>query len=81
MQIGKFDSIYRLILVTAERTRRIIQGESPRVKSNHIKPTYVALHEVLDEKIGVRFKTYHGEEITIGPDFKCETSSSESQEE
>ena len=74
MKLGEFDSVYRLILVASERCARIIEGEPARLQSRHIKPTYIALDEVLGDKVGFKYKKYGGDEVTVGP-FPCESSS------
>lgn len=75
MNTGEFDSVYRLILVAAERCGRIINGEEAKIQSLHLKPTCIALDEIKEGKVGVTFNNLEGETITIGPS-PC-TSSSE----
>jgi len=74
VRIGKFDSIYRLILVSAERAGRLIDGETTRIPPRDSKPTYIALEEVMQDKIGVKFTSQEGKEVVIGP-YPCESSS------
>lgn len=47
----KIDSRYRLVIVTAQRARRLMQGSKPLVKSKFSKESTVALDETLQGKI------------------------------
>lgn len=48
---GNIDSKYRLVTLVAKRSRQLAHGEQPLVASKQIKPTSVALQEVVEGKI------------------------------
>jgi DNA-directed RNA polymerase subunit omega len=47
----QMDSRYRLVIVSAQRARYLIQGAHPQVMTRHTKETTVALEEVLSGKV------------------------------
>ena len=47
----KADSVYRLVLIAAERAKQLSKGAKPLVKTTAKKPTTVALKEILAEKV------------------------------
>jgi DNA-directed RNA polymerase subunit omega len=47
----KANSVYRLVLVAAERTKQLAKGSKPLVKTNAKKATTVALEEILEGKV------------------------------
>jgi DNA-directed RNA polymerase subunit omega len=49
--MDKVDSKYRLVIITAKRSRQLNQGAAPTVQSKAYKPTYVALEEMAAGKI------------------------------
>lgn len=59
------DSKFRLVLLAAKRAEQIIQGSSPKLKSTHSKPTYIALEEIQKNAIDYSFKKVTGEEIKV----------------
>ena len=51
--IDKFESRFELVLVAANRARKIHSGDSPTVEKNNDKNTVIALREIADETIPV----------------------------
>ena len=47
----KADSVYRLVLIAAQRARQLSKGAKPLVKTDAKKPCTVALQEVLADKV------------------------------
>lgn len=47
----KGDSRYTLVMLTAKRARRIIEGSEPLLDTDSKKPVSIALEEVLEGKI------------------------------
>jgi DNA-directed RNA polymerase omega subunit len=47
----KVRSKYRFVNICAQRTRQILDGATQRVDSNVKKPAYVAMQEVLADKV------------------------------
>ncbi len=47
----KVGSVYRLVLVAAERARQLGKGSKPRVQTRAKKPTTIALEEILADKV------------------------------
>lgn len=45
------DSRYTLVMLTAKRARKIIEGSEPLVETSSKKPVSIALQEVLEGKI------------------------------
>lgn len=45
------DSRYTLVMLTAKRARRIIEGAEPLVQTSSKKPVSIALQEVMEDKI------------------------------
>ncbi len=45
------DSRYTLVMLTAKRARKIIEGNEPLVETSSKKPVSIALQEVLEGKI------------------------------
>ena len=51
--IDKFESRFELVLVAANRARKIHSGETPTVEKDNDKNTVIALREIADETIPV----------------------------
>ena len=51
--IDKFESRFELVLVAANRARKIYSGETPTVEKDNDKNTVIALREIADETIPV----------------------------
>jgi len=51
--IDKFESRFELVLVAANRARKIHSGEAPTVEKDNDKNTVIALREIADETIPV----------------------------
>tara|TARA_B100000131_G_scaffold318917_1_gene363756 strand:- start:183 stop:605 length:423 start_codon:yes stop_codon:yes gene_type:complete len=49
--IDKFDSRFELVLVAANRARKLHSGEIPTVEKDNDKNTVIALREIADETI------------------------------
>lgn len=47
----KGDSRYTLVMLTAKRARRIVDGAEPLLETNSKKPVSIALEEVMAGKI------------------------------
>ena len=47
----KVDSRYRLVILTAQRARQLMQGSKPSIHSKFTKEATIALDEALQEKI------------------------------
>lgn len=45
------DSRYTLVMLTAKRARKIIEGSKPLVETSSKKPVSIALQEVLEGRI------------------------------
>jgi DNA-directed RNA polymerase subunit omega len=45
------DSRSRLVIIAAQRARQLMQGVTPTVITKHIKPTTIALEEVLRGRV------------------------------
>ena len=67
--IDKFDSRFELVLVAANRARKLHTGEEPTVERDNDKNTVIALREIADENISAEeFKQHLIEEYqTISP--------------
>jgi DNA-directed RNA polymerase subunit omega len=50
-QDQKLGSRSRLVIVTAQRARQIMQGHSPLIQTKQTKPTTIALEEVLKDQV------------------------------
>jgi len=48
---GKVDSVYRLVLIAAERAKQLSRGAKPLVVTETKKPPVIALEEILAEKV------------------------------
>lgn len=48
---GKVDSVYRLVLIAAERAKQLSRGAKPLVDTETKKPPVIALEEILAEKV------------------------------
>lgn len=51
--IDKFESRFELVLVAANRARKIHSGESPTIEKDNDKNTVIALREIAEETIPV----------------------------
>ena len=51
--VDKFESRFELVLVAANRARKIHSGESPTVEKDNDKNTVIALREIAEETIHV----------------------------
>lgn len=47
----RIDSEFRFILVAAERAEQLMRGAPPKVGAGGLKPTLVAMEEVLDDVV------------------------------
>ncbi len=47
----KIKSKYMFILIAAERAKRILAGSPPKIETKHTKPTYIAIEELLQDKV------------------------------
>ena len=47
----KIKSKYMFILIAAERAKRILAGAQPKIETKHTKPTYIAIEELLQNKV------------------------------
>lgn len=56
----KADSLYRLVLIAAERTKQLSKGAKPLLKTDAKKPTTIAIEEILAGK--VRYETGRSEQ-------------------
>ena len=67
--IDKFDSRFELVLVAANRARKLYSGEEPTVERDNDKNTVIALREIADETISAEvFKQDLVEEYqTVSP--------------
>ena len=67
--IDKFDSRFELVLVAANRARKLHTGEEPTVERDNDKNTVIALREIAEESISAEeFKQHLVEEYqTISP--------------
>lgn len=59
--LEKIDSKYRLITLVAKRSRQLTRGDQPLVTTKQIKPTSVALQEVVEGRIGYEVGVEEGE--------------------
>jgi len=64
----KLDSKFRLVLIAARRAEQIISGAEPKTKSDHSKPTYIALQEVDQDLIAATYSDIRGETVHLGPE-------------
>ena len=48
---GKVDSIYRLVLIAAERAKQLSKGAKPLVNTDAKKASTIALEEILAGKV------------------------------
>jgi len=53
--IDKFESRFELVLVASDRARKLHTGETPTVEKNNDKNTVIALREIADETLDVKF--------------------------
>ena len=67
--IDKFDSRFELVLVAANRARKLYSGEEPTVERDNDKNSVIALREIADETISAEiFKQNLVEEYqTVSP--------------
>ena len=81
--IDKFESRFELVLVAANRARKIHSGESPTVEKDNDKNTVIALREIADETIPVDdlkeklVQEYQAVSIQSEEDLSLEYSSSD----
>lgn len=54
-QLDQFDSRHRLVLVTAQRAKQLVQGARPAGHSKFAKEATVALDEVLHDQVKYLF--------------------------
>lgn len=47
----KIGSKYRFVILCAQRTRQILEGAQPRVETAVKKPAFLAMQEVLADKV------------------------------
>ena len=53
--IDKFESRFELVLVASNRARKLHTGEKPTIEKNNDKNTVIALREIADETLDVKF--------------------------
>ena len=53
--IDKFESRFELVLVASNRARKLHTGEKPTVEKDNDKNTVIALREIADETLDVKF--------------------------
>ena len=53
--IDKFESRFELVLVASNRARKLHTGEKPTVDKDNDKNTVIALREIADETLDVKF--------------------------
>lgn len=49
--LGKDDSKYSLVMLTAKRARQLIDGEEALIETDSIKPVTIAMEEILEGKV------------------------------
>ena len=76
--IDKFESRFELVLVAANRARKIHSGEAPTVEKDNDKNTVIALREIAEEKLELSAFDEVKATNHIGAAF---TTEEESQEE
>jgi DNA-directed RNA polymerase subunit omega len=64
----KLDSKFRLVLIAARRAEQIVSGAQPKTKSDHSKPTYIALQELKEDLVTASFTDVHGQTVHLGPE-------------
>jgi DNA-directed RNA polymerase subunit omega len=64
----KLDSKFRLVLIAARRAEQIVSGAQPKTKSDHSKPTYIALQEVNEDLVTASFTDVYGQTVHLGPE-------------
>lgn len=47
----KADSRYTLVMLTAKRSRQIVEGSKPYIETDSKKPVSIAIGEILEDKI------------------------------
>mgnify|MGYP000852635530 CR=1 FL=1 len=52
------DSRYTLVMLTAKRSRQLVEGAKPLIETNSTKPVSIAIEEIVEGKI-----TYHRPDI------------------
>jgi len=81
--IDKFESRFELVLVAANRARKIHSGETPTVEKDNDKNTVIALREIADETIPVDnlkeklVEEYQAESMQSEEEFSLEYSNDE----
>lgn len=65
--MGPYDSIYRIILIAAERARQLKEGSPPKLKTSRVKPHMIALEEVFKKKFFVKFTNSAGQVVEVNP--------------
>ena len=81
--IDKFESRFELVLVAANRARKIHSGEAPTVEKDNDKNTVIALREIADETIPVDnlkeklVEEYQAESMQSEEEFSLEYSNDE----
>jgi len=81
--IDKFESRFELVLVAANRARKIHSGEAPTVEKDNDKNTVIALREIADETIPVDnlkeklVEEYQAESMQSEEEFSLEYSKDE----
>ena len=58
----KVDSKFRLVIIAAKRSRQLNQGVRPLAQRNAVKPTYIALDELVAGRLEYEVKPF--EEVT-----------------
>jgi len=63
----KVDSKFRLVIIAAKRSRQLNQGVRPLAQRNAVKPTYIALDELVAGRLEYEAKPF--EEVTQAEAF------------
>ena len=63
----KVDSKFRLVIIAAKRSRQLNQGVRPLAQRNAVKPTYIALDELVAGRLEYEVKPF--EEVTQAEAF------------
>jgi len=71
----RIDSEFRFILVAAERAEQLMRGAPAKIAGGAIKPTLVAMEEVLDDVVDWDY----GPAPVVEPDLEAQETSSEDE--
>lgn len=51
----RIDSRYRLVIISSQRARQIMEGTKPTIQSKHAKASTIALEEVLEDGLEILY--------------------------